>query len=255
MELKNILYSEEEGIAVITLNRPEKLNALNVDTFNELYAALDDAENKVGIRVIVITGAGRAFCAGDDIEGLRSLDTASGAAFAKVVTRTFAKLEQVEKPTIAAVNGIAMGGGFEIALLCDITIATEHAKFSLPEPRVGVYAGIAAPRLAEVIGAKRAKELLLTAKVLDAYEAERIGLVNKVVPDEQLSSAVKEVAKMIMELAPLAVSATKLAVNRHWLADEYHYSSVVNNLLFQTEDAKEGVNAFLTKRKPLFKGR
>lgn len=255
MEFKYIRYEKKDGIATITLNTPEKLNVLGSGAYAELGVIIDDVDDDPAVRVAIITGAGRAFCAGDDIEEFKNIDLITSWDFIRKITRTWMKLQNMEKPTIAAVNGAAAAAGFEVALVCDITIAAKEAVFIPAEPRIGAYCALASPMLAQAIGTKKAKELLLTAATISAEEAERIGLVNKVVPREELESAAKEFARKIMELAPLAIRTTKLAANRPLMSKEVEYSRGANGLLFATEDFKEGVNAFIEKRKPRFIGK
>jgi enoyl-CoA hydratase/carnithine racemase len=256
MVYETIIYQSEKGIATITLNRPHKLNALSMDSYRETIKALEEAEADPEVRVIILTGAGdRAFCAGDDIGIFEGLSAGSARTFIKEVMPLMFNLEKLDKPVIAAVNGYALGGGFEVALACDITIASENASFGLPEARVGIYPVFASLRLPQVMGAKRAKKFLLTGETIDAREAERLGLVNRVVPLVQLLDAAREEARKIMALAPLGVALTKEATNKAVAGEEMAYSVEAASLLFGTEDHREGVRAFMEKREPRFKGK
>ncbi len=258
MEFKNIIYEKGDGIATITLNRPQKLNATDIETVAELSRALDEAEDDDEVRVVVLTGAGdRAFCAGNDVSMFEGFDSVSAlrSYMKRLDIPTFFKVEKLSKPVIAAVNGLALGGGLELAMVCDITIASEKATFSLPESRVGLIPGISVLRLEQAVGSKKAMELMLTCDTIDAKEAERIGLVNKVVPPEQLGSAVKEMAQKIMASAPLSNTLTKAAANRNKGGEDLAYIIEAAGMLFGTEDLKEGYSAFLQKRSPQFKGR
>ncbi|MFQ5827019.1 MAG: enoyl-CoA hydratase/isomerase family protein [Dehalococcoidia bacterium] len=256
MAYETIIYQSEKGIATITLNRPHKLNALSMDSYRETIKALEEAEADPKVRVLILTGAGdRAFCAGDDISIFEGLSAGRARTFIKEVMPLMLGLERLDKPVIAAVNGYALGGGFEVALACDITIASENASFGLPEARVGIYPVFASLRLPQVMGAKRAKKFLLTGETIDAFEAERMGLVNRVVPLSQLLDAAREEARKIMALAPLGVTLTKEAVNRGVVGEEMAYSIEAASLLFGTEDHREGVRAFMEKREPRFKGK
>jgi enoyl-CoA hydratase/carnithine racemase len=164
-------------------------------------------------------------------------------------------LEKMDKPAIAAVNGYALGGGFEVALACDITIASENASFGLPEARLGIYPAFASLRLPGIMGAKRAKKLMLTGESVDAFEAEKLGLVNRVVPLPQLMEAAREEARKIIKLAPLGVAMTKAAVNRGFGGEDLAFTVEATSLLFGTEDHKEGFNSFMEKREPRFQGK
>lgn len=253
MVYETILYERKEGIATITFNRPQKLNAFSTKLWSELDDALDTAEKDEEVRVVVLTGSGRAFSAGDDIADFTTLDPISGREYLRDVLSRMTKPERLEKIVIAAINGLCYGAGFELMLACDLTIASETATFAIPEARVGLWPAVAVTRLHEIVGRKKAKELALTGDPIDAREAERLGLVNKVVPAEQLEDAVKEMAKKIIDMAPLPAKLIKITFNRGLQGTEF--SREATSLLYATEDAKEGVNAFLNKRPPVFKGK
>jgi len=254
LEFKHIIYEKKEGVALVTLNRPEVLNALSRATWHELAQAMDLADKDDEVRVVVITGAGRAFCAGDDINDLATIKDAFDAkAYFKEITRAARKVEEFTKPIIAAVNGLAYGGGCEIAMVCDIAIASENARFAQPEGKIGAWPPLAAVRLPSIIGRQKAMEIMLTGEPIDAKEAERAGLINKVVPPEQLKDAVMEMAKKIMRIAPLSAELIKTTVNKK--IEDVDSIIDATAMLFSSEDLREGAIAFLEKRQPVWKGK
>ncbi len=250
---RTVEYETEGGIAVVRLNRPDRLNALNRQLQDELGEAFAAAEAAPDVRVLILTGAGRAFSVGADIEELET--TAEGAA--RQLQASLACLsspERLRKPVIAAVNGYALGGGFELALACDIVVASDRAVFSVPEPTLGVVPGFAMQRLPRLVGVMRAREILLTARRLSAQEAREYGLVSRVAPHDELMEQARSVAMGMTELAPLALELLKVAINRNLLASDLVFAERANAWLFTTRDAQEGIRAFREKRKPKFSG-
>ena len=258
--LGNIVLIRENGVAVITINRPDKLNALNEKTLEELNTALDDVTLDAAIHGIIITGAGdKAFVAGADISEIAALDEESGVRFAISGQEVFNKIENSSKPVIAAVNGYALGGGCELAMACHIRLASDKAKFGQPEVNLGVIPGYGGTqRLARLTGKGHAIELCITGKIIDATEAERIGLVNRVVPEHELQAECKNMIRMISEKAPLAVQKVLTCVNRGLdvsLSEGLQLEATLFGETCATADKKEGTSAFLAKRKAVFKGK
>ncbi|MDH5419024.1 MAG: enoyl-CoA hydratase/isomerase family protein [Candidatus Bathyarchaeota archaeon] len=254
MEFKHIVYEKKDGVVWLTLNRPEVLNALNRVMWRELAQAMDLAEKDDQVRVVIITGAGRAFCAGDDINDLATIKDAFDAkAYFKEIAGAVRKVEEFRKPIIAAVNGIAYGGGCEITMVCDIAIASENSRFAQPEGKIGAWPPLAAVRLPSIVGKAKAMEIMLTGEPVDAKEAERIGLINKVVPPEKLKDAAMETAKKIMRVAPLSAELIKTTVNKKIQDMESVIDATA--MLFSSEDLREGAIAFLEKKQPVWKGK
>lgn len=259
MDYTDILVEIDEQIAVITINRPKVLNALRMHTKEELEHAMDYLAADENVRGIIITGNGRGFISGSDISEI-SVDAKGEetVAMSKKAHMLFDKFEAIGKPIIAAVNGYAMGGGTELALACDLRIASEKAVFGLPEAELGVapcYGGT--QRLPRLVGKGAALEMLFGTK-FGAEDAYRIGLVNKVVPHEELIDAAIEMMRKIITKAPIAIKYNKFMVHRGMemsFSDGLDYESEVAGILVETEDAKEGVSAFFEKRKPIFKNR
>lgn len=255
---ENILIGSKDGVVRITINRAEKLNALNRATLTELEAAILALDPEV--RVLVITGAGdKAFVAGADISEMADLTAEQGASFARLGHEVFARLESLEFPVIAAVNGYALGGGCELALAADFIIASDKARFGQPEVSLGVTAGFGGTvRLSRRVGDARARQLLFTGEMIKADEAYRLGLVNEVVPSGDLMTRVDAIAAKIMENAPRAVSLSKRATRFGEESDleaACAFEQQVFGLCFATHDQKEGMRAFLDKRKPAWIGR
>ncbi len=250
---------EREGdVAVLTIDRQEKLNALNPQVTEEIGQALLDLESEE-LRAIIVTGAGeRAFVAGADIAAMNEMSPLEAKRFAEISNASMALLDRSPIPTIAAVNGYALGGGCEVALACDIRVAAENASFGFPEVGLGILPGMGGTqRLPRLIGPALAKELIFTGRRISAEEAKDIGLVNRVVPQGEALSAAKDIAAEISANGPLAVRHAKAAANRSLdvdLVSGLEYETDQFSLLFSTEDAKEGMGAFIEKRKPQFKG-
>jgi enoyl-CoA hydratase len=259
MEYANLLVSIDGTIATVTVNRPKALNALNRETHQDLQRAFDALEQDVAVKVIILTGAGKkAFVAGADIAQMQPLNALEGRAFAQLGQKVFKTIEDSSKPVIAAVNGFALGGGCELAMACDIRLASENAKFGQPEVNLGVIPGFAGTqRLARLIGKGRAKELIFTGDMIDAQEAYRLGLINKVLPQEQLLEAAQKMAMKIASKGSIAVSLSKDAINKGLEMDldkASAYEAELFGLCFATADLKEGMLAFLEKRAANFKG-
>ncbi len=254
MEFKHIIYEKKEEVAWLTFNRPEVLNALNRAMWRELAQAMDLADKDDQVRVVIITGTGRAFCAGDDINDLATIKDAFDAkAYFREIAGAIRKVEEFRKPIIAAVNGLAYGGGCEITMVCDIAIASENARFAQPEGKIGAWPPLAAVRLPSIVGKAKAMEIMLTGEPIDAKEAERIALINKVVPPERLKDAAVEMAKKIMRVAPLSASLIKTTVNKK--IEDMESVIDATAMLFSSEDLREGAIAFLEKRQPVWKGK
>lgn len=258
-DYKNILFEKKENIGIITINRPKALNALNIDVFNELSPLLDEITEDTSIKVVIITGSGeKAFVAGADIAYMLPMSSPEGKDWAQIGQSTLNKIENLPQPVIAAINGFALGGGCELAMACDIRIASEKAKFGQPEVALGIIPGFAGTqRLPRLVGKGLAKEILFTGDMLNAQEAYRIGLVNKVIPKEQLMSEAENMAGRIMKNAPYAVSLCKEAVNVG-LETDLQTGSQYEGALFgttcATKDKHEGMTAFIEKRKASFTG-
>jgi enoyl-CoA hydratase len=257
---KTLTYEKKENIGFLTINRPEKLNAISNELISELKKLLDEIENDEEMRVLIITGAGdKAFVAGADIKELVDRDASQGRRVSKERQEIFSRIENLPVPVIAAVNGYALGGGLELALACSIRICSEKAQFGAPEVKLGIIPGDGGTqRLPRLVGLGRAMELILTGDFIDAQEAYRIGLVNKVLPQEELMDKATELATKIASRPPLAVRFAKEAVNRSQEGDAasgFALESYLHALSCTTEDKKEGVSAFLEKRKGKFKGK
>lgn len=260
MEFKNLLMSIEDGIATITFNRPKALNAMNSETMSELRDAVTACRENEDVRVIILTGSGdRAFVAGADISEMQNLEPREALAFMELGHETLRLLETTPKPSIAAVNGFALGGGTEISMACDIRFASETARFGQPEILIGLIPGWGGTqRLARLVGMGRAKELVMGGGQIDARRAYEIGLVNQVFPADQLMEETVKFAKKLCGMPPFQLKMAKHAIN-------FGYDLSLDNAnrleveccaqCFSTRDQKEGMTAFLEKRKPAYTGK
>jgi enoyl-CoA hydratase len=260
MAYKALLYSRENGIATITINRPEALNALNDLVFNELYGLIHEIDHDSEVRVVIITGYGdKAFAAGVDITEMQPLDIVAAREFSTHLRRTFDSVCNLSRPVIAAVNGYALGGGCELAMCADMRIASTNAKFGQAEINLGIIPGAGGTqRLPRLIGMTRAKEMVFTGTPIDANAALAIGLVNKVVPSAFLMAEARELAGRILSKSAVTLSLAKTAMNSGANVDLHTGLDIEEqcfNECFATEDQKEGMKAFLEKRKPQFKNR
>ncbi|HBD63846.1 MAG TPA: enoyl-CoA hydratase [Clostridiales bacterium] len=257
MELKNLVIEKNEGVCTVKINNPQSLNALNAQVLSELEYAFDMIRDEDDVRVVVLTGEGKAFVAGADIAYMRELNASQAKKFSEDGSRVFRKIETLNKVVIAAVNGFALGGGCELAMACDIRIASVKAKFGQPEVGLGIIPGFSGTqRLARLVGLGRAKELIFSGGHINAEEAYRIGLVNKVTEAEELMEETYKMADKIKSNSTAAVVYSKECINRGTETDietGIAYESNVFGLCFAFEDQKEGMSAFLEKRKPEFK--
>ncbi len=258
--MENVIIEKIDDIAKIIVNRPKVLNALNRKTLEELRTALEEIKQDDSIQVIVLTGAGeRAFVAGADITEFQTMNPLSASSFMAFGQSVFSEIEHFSKPIICAINGFALGGGCELALSCDIRIASENAKIGLPEINLGIFPGWGGTqRLPRLIGKGKAKELIFTGDMITADEANRIGLVNKVVPVEKLEEEVMGLAKKIALKSGPALQLAKAAINQGTEGDLETGLALERNALgicFSTEDHNEGINAFIEKRKAKFQNR
>lgn len=254
MELKNVLLEKEGHLAIVTINRPKALNALNSETLKDLDTVIENLENDNHIYAVILTGAGeKSFVAGADIAEMKDLNEEEGQAFGALGNKVFRRLENLNKPVIAAIQGFALGGGCEISMACDIRIASEKALFGQPEVGLGITPGFGGTqRLARIVGLGKAKELIYTAQNIKADEAYRIGLVNKVVPLESLMDEAKAMANKIMANAPISVRLCKDAINRGMQVDIDKAVAIEAEdfgKCFASADQKEGMSAFLERRK------
>ena len=254
MEFKNIMLEIKDGVGIVKMNRPDAMNALNSRTLEELREAISQLKDDDAVRVIIITGEGKAFVAGADIAEMKDMTGEQAEEFSRTGQKVFNKIAKIKKPVIAAVNGFALGGGCELAMACDIRIASEKAKLGQPEVNLGVIPGFAGTqRLSRLVGAAKAKELIFTADMVDAQTALSIGLVNQVVPVEQLMDVCMEMAKKIASKGPKAVKLAKKVINEgveEKLEKGSEYETQEFGECFASGQAKEGMSAFLEKRKP-----
>lgn len=252
MVLKCTLYQKKDSIAWVTLNRPQVLNALNKKLWREIYENLDQAEKDEEVRAIIITGAGRAFSAGDDIKEVANLKTREEVKsfFLNFAAPTIMQIIQLPKPIIAAVNGLAYGGGCEIAMLCDLVVASDNATFAVPEALIGAIPPVATVMGASIVGRLNISMMMLTGKPITAEEARLMGLVNKVVPAEELMKTAEELAISTMQAAPSSVSVIKKLLNQRFELEGLKQSveGLIN--IVHSDEGKEGHQAFIEKRPP-----
>jgi len=254
--MSTVLVSETAGVLTLTLNRPDRRNALTPEMQSDLIAALDDAAQSPTARVLVLTGAGEAFCAGLDLSALQAMQHQSPASLAedaRRIARMFRALYELPIPTIAQVNGHAIAGGTGLATLCDFTLAVPTAKFGYTEVKIGFVPALVSAYLTLQVGEKRARDLLLTARLFSAEEAHAYGLVTEVVPVESLAARVESLTHTLLANSPAGLRATKqllAAQNRAWLDTAIEHSMAANAASRETPDFREGIAAFLEKRKP-----
>jgi enoyl-CoA hydratase len=258
MNLRNLKYSIEDGICIITINRPDKMNALNIETISELATAFAEAEASKEVRGIILTGEGqKAFVAGADIAEFSNFSVQEAREMAASGHDTFDQIENCSKPVIAAVNGFALGGGCELSMACHMRVASVNARFGQPEVNLGVIPGYGGTqRLVRLIGKTKATELLLTGDLVNAEDAKTLGIVNHVVEQDQLIAKAKEILTKIAQKSPLAIAQVLKLVNTYYDKDLDGFKEEVNEFAecFDTGDFHEGVQAFLEKRKANFKG-
>lgn len=252
-----LLLDKADGIALVTFNNPKVMNALTMATFTALESLLTELENDPAVRVLILTGAGdRAFIAGGDIRDLARLDVEGARAFALLAQRVLDRIESLAKPVIAAVNGYALGGGCELAMACDLRIAAETARFGQPEVKLGIIPGFAGTqRLARLVGKAKAKELIFSGEMIDATEAWRIGLVNRVVPAADLRVEARRLALQMADKSVSAIALAKEAIDNGIemdFAKAARYEADLFALCFATADCREGLAAFLEKRPARF---
>jgi enoyl-CoA hydratase len=258
MSYQHLLLSVQDRIATLTVNRPDKLNALNAALIGELGTAIDELQSRDDVAGIILTGAGRAFVAGADISELANQNAVDGKRLARRGQEIFRRFELSAKPTLAAVNGFALGGGCELAMSCQLRIASDAAKFGQPEVKLGLIPGYGGTqRLPRLVGRGRALQLLLTGEMIDAQEAYRIGLVNRVVATEQLMPTATAIIQQMLTNAPLALAACIDVMDRGLempLDDALSLEATQFGVLISTSDTAEGTRAFLEKRAPRFRG-
>ncbi len=256
--LQELIYEKKNEIGILKINRPEALNALNINLLKEIEVAIINFCNDDDIKVIMFIGEGKAFVAGADISEMRNMSVLEAKKFGELGNKVFRMIEVSEKPVIAAVNGYALGGGCELAMSCDIRIASEEAKFGQPEVCLGIIPGFGGTqRLSRLVGIAKSKELIFTGNVIGAEEAENMGLVNRVVPSEELVSTCLDMAGKIAKNGQVAVRYSKSAINRGVeinIETGLSIESDLFSLCFSTDDQIEGMAAFIEKRSPAFNG-
>jgi enoyl-CoA hydratase len=260
MDYKNILLSFEGEIGILTMNRPKALNALNSETLKDIQMGIQEVKEHSELKVLIITGSGeKAFVAGADIAEMKGMTSFEALNFAKLGHFTLRMIQDLDRPVIAAVNGYALGGGTEIAIACDFVYASENARFGFPEVTLGIFPGFGGTqRLPRLIGKGKAKELILTGKTITAQEAYQMGIVNRVFPQASLMEETKKVALQIAANGAIGVKLAKMAMDAGFnmdLAEACSLESYAFGLGFASEDQKEGMTAFMEKRKPNFRGK
>jgi len=260
MPYENIILETRGSLGIVKFNRPKALNALNSSTLDDLLAVANELNENDAIKVVIVTGEGnKAFVAGADIAEMQPMNPLQGLTFSQKGHVAISALEKLNKPVIAAVNGYALGGGFEVALACDIIYASEKARVGFPEVTLGILPGFGGTqRTAKLVGLAKAKELVFTGKVITAQEAYEMGLVNRVLPDDQLMGAVEELAAKMLAAGPVGVRLAKACINKSLSLDidsGLDFEAQAFGLCFGTEDQKEGMAAFLEKRTPTYCGK
>ena len=261
MEFENIIYKKDAGIAQLIINRPEKRNALNRGARQEILKVVEDVQSDAAVKVLVVSGAGgKSFIAGSDLTELSAYSPLDMEQFMATLAQSlYTKFEQMEKPVIAMIDGLCLGGGLEVAMACDIRIASDSAKFGQPEILIGIMpGGGGTQRLPRLVGVGKAKEMMFTGATIDAAEALSIGLVNKVVPQDKLEETVMSMAKSISRQSALVLKWIKKSINIGQEAGVrvgLDYEALAECLLFTSKDREEGMKAFFEKRKPVFTGK
>jgi enoyl-CoA hydratase len=259
MDFNTLILERKGRVALLTLNRPDVYNVMNGQMITELKQAISDISKDEKVQVVIITGAGKAFQSGADIQEFRNMNSMQILKWNQEIINNFKYLEMMKQPTIAAINGYALGGGLELALACTMRVASENAKIGLPEVKIGIIPGAGGiQRLSRLVGKAIAAEIILTGEMVDAHAAYRIGLVNKVVPHEELIKTSEKIAEKIAANAPISIFMAKdaLEVGKDLPLDAaIQYDQKNCMTCFSTEDMKEGTRAFLEKRHPQFKGK
>ena len=254
-KLETITYEQKGAVAIITMNRPDKLNACSTIMYREMDGVLDEIEQSDEIRAVVLTGSGdKAFSAGADLQELDFANLKESRRYIDIDARTFRHLENIPQPVITAVNGAAIGYGCKVAIISDITIASENAKFCLPGVTFGAVHVIMLGRALNVLGRKRLANMLLTGEMIDVHQAERYGFVNTIVPQDQLMDTAMKVANKIASFPPISVQVIRRMLHRG-NDDDYRWEDLLSPGLLLMEDVKEGQQAFIERRKPTFTGK